>query len=135
MTRRRILLAKPGLDGHDRGVLVIARVLRDAGHEVIYTGIHVSPAEVAAMAVEEDVDVVGLSILAGGHLGLTGDFFEELRARGGEDITVIVGGTIPERDEAALRALGVAAVFPISTPLSSIAEFVEALPPRGAALR
>lgn len=133
MRRRRVLLAKPGLDGHDRGVLVIARVLRDAGHEVIYTGIHVSPAEIAAMAVEEDVDVVGLSILAGGHVGLTGDFLQELRARGGEDIPVIVGGTIPERDEAVLRELGVTAIFAISTPITSIVEFVDALPSRGAA--
>ena len=130
MSRRRVLLGKPGLDGHDRGVLIIARVLRDAGHEVIYTGIHVSPAEIAAMAVEEDVEVVGLSILAGGHLGLTLEVMDEMRARGGDDIPVIVGGTIPARDHAALRDLGVAEIFPISTPIAAIVEFIEALPPQ-----
>jgi methylmalonyl-CoA mutase C-terminal domain/subunit len=128
MTRRRVLLAKPGLDGHDRGVIIIARALRDAGHEVIYTGIHISPAEVAAIAVQEDVDIVGLSILAGGHLGLTEEVIIELRERGGGDIPVILGGTIPIRDYSTLRDLGVASVFPVSTPLVAIVDFVSHLP-------
>jgi methylmalonyl-CoA mutase, C-terminal domain len=133
MTRRRVLIAKPGLDGHDRGALIVARALRDAGHEVIYTGIHVSPSEIAATAIQEDVDVVGLSILAGGHLGLTKEVIGELRARGAGDILVIVGGTIPARHHGFLRDIGVAAIFPVSSHLASILDFIDRLPiPEGA---
>lgn len=128
MRRRRVLLGKPGLDGHDRGVLVVGRAIRDAGHEVIYTGIHASPAEIAEAAVQEDVDVVGLSILAGGHMGLTREVLEELRARGGAAIPLLVGGTIPDRDAKTMKAIGVSAVFPVSTRLADIVAYIEGLP-------
>jgi methylmalonyl-CoA mutase C-terminal domain/subunit len=117
----RVLLAKPGLDGHDRGVKLIARVLRDAGFEVIYTGLRQRPDVIAATAVAEDVDVVGLSVLSGAHAGLTRKTLDALRERGGEEIPVVVGGTIPASDTAALREMGVADVFPTGTPLEDIA--------------
>ncbi len=128
MIPKRVLLGKPGLDGHDRGVMIIARALRDAGHEVIYTGIHVTPEELASMAVQEDVDVVGLSILAGGHVGLTAEVVEALRARGADDIPVLLGGTIPDRDVEDLKKLGVSAVFPVTSQISDIVAYVNALP-------
>lgn len=128
MRRRRVLLGKPGLDGHDRGVLVVGRAIRDAGHEVIYTGIHASAAEIAEAAVQEDVDVVGLSILAGGHMGLTREVLEELRARGGANIPLLVGGTIPDRDALTMKSIGVSAVFPVSTRLADIVAYIEGLP-------
>jgi methylmalonyl-CoA mutase cobalamin-binding domain/chain len=107
----RVLLAKVGLDGHDRGVKIVARALRDAGMEVVYTGLHRSPEEIVATAVQEDVDVIGLSVLSGSHLELTRAVLEELRARGGADIPVVVGGTVPARDHDTLRALGVRRVL------------------------
>jgi len=116
----RILIAKPGLDGHDRGAKIIARTLRDAGFEVIFTGIRQKVDAIVAAAVQEDVAVVGLSILSGAHLALTAKVIDGLRAAGADDIAVVVGGTIPAADVAKLRVVGVAAVFPTGTPLDSV---------------
>ena len=122
----KILIAKPGLDGHDRGAKVIAQALRDAGHEVVYTGLKRTPEAIVAEAIQEDVDVVGLSILSGAHLLLTRRVIEGLRAAGAGEVDVIVGGTIPPRDVETLKALGAASVFPMSTPLTNIvAAFAE----------
>ncbi len=121
----RVLVAKPGLDGHDRGARVVAYGLRDAGFEVIYTGLRQSPEQIAAAAVQEDVDVIGLSILSGAHLALTRKLFETLEAQGAEDIPILVGGLIPEDDKRALQEMGVAEVFTAGTPISSIASFIE----------
>jgi methylmalonyl-CoA mutase C-terminal domain/subunit len=118
----RILIAKPGLDGHDRGAKIIARALRDAGFEVIYTGLHQTPAMVAEAAIQEDVDAVGLSILSGAHLTLFPAVANELRQRGGDDIVLFGGGIIPDEDVATLRAAGVAQVF---TPGASTQEIVD----------
>ena len=117
----KILIAKPGLDGHDRGAKVVAHALRDAGHEVVYTGLKRTPEEIVAEAIQEDVDVVGLSILSGEHLLLTRRVIKGLRAAGAGDVGVIVSGTIPPRDVEPLKALGTSAVFPMSTPLTDIA--------------
>ena len=116
----KILIAKPGLDGHDRGAKVVAQALRDAGHEVVYTGLKRTPEEIVAEAIQEDVDVVGLSILSGAHLLLARRVIEGLRAAGAADVDVMVGGTIPPRDVEPLKGLGIAAVFPMSTPLRDI---------------
>jgi methylmalonyl-CoA mutase C-terminal domain/subunit len=116
----KVLIAKPGLDGHDRGAKVVAQALRDAGLEIVYTGLKRTPEEIVQEAIQEDVDVVGLSILSGAHLLLTRRVIEGLRAAGADDIDVVVGGTIPPRDVATLRALGAAAIFPMGTPLSDI---------------
>jgi methylmalonyl-CoA mutase C-terminal domain/subunit len=126
MTERkvRVLVAKPGLDGHDRGARVIAYGLRDAGFEVIYTGLRQSPEQIAREAVQEDVDAVGLSILSGAHMSLTGRVLDLLREQGAEDITVLVGGLIPDEDQEALRELGVAGVFTAGTPISEVADFI-----------
>lgn len=121
---RRILIAKPGLDGHDRGAKVIARALRDAGHEVIYSGLHQTPAQIADTAVDEDVDAVGLSSLSGAHLSLFPKVVEELAARDAGDIIVFGGGVIPDEDIAALADAGIAAVFTPGTPLDDIAAWV-----------
>jgi len=118
----RILVAKPGLDGHDRGAKIIARALRDAGFEVIYTGLHQTPEMVAEAAIQEDVDAVGLSILSGAHLTLFPAVVEELRRRGGADKTVFGGGIIPDEDIPALARAGVAKVF---TPGASTQEIVD----------
>jgi methylmalonyl-CoA mutase C-terminal domain/subunit len=120
----RVLVAKPGLDGHDRGAKVVARALRDAGFEVIYTGIRQKPAEIAAAAVQEDVDLVGLSILSGAHLSLTRKTVEALRAAGAGDIRVVVGGTIPSADVPRLRDAGAAAVYPTGTELPALVESI-----------
>jgi methylmalonyl-CoA mutase C-terminal domain/subunit len=120
----RILVAKPGLDGHDRGARVIAYGLRDAGFEVIYTGLRQSPEQIAREAIQEDVDAVGLSILSGAHLALTSKVIELLREQGAGDIPVLVGGLIPEPDKKTLRDLGVAGVFTAGTPISEVAEFI-----------
>jgi methylmalonyl-CoA mutase C-terminal domain/subunit len=117
----RILVAKPGLDGHDRGAKVVARALRDAGFEVVYTGLHQTPEMIAEAAVQEDVDAVGLSILSGAHLTLFPAVLQELRRRGGEGIVVFGGGIVPDEDRPALRAAGVAEVF---TPGASIEDIV-----------
>lgn len=118
--RIRVLIAKPGLDGHDRGAKVVALALRDAGFEVIYTGLHRTVEQIVEAAIQEDVDVVGLSILSGAHLPLSEKILMQLRAAGTE-IPVVVGGNIPVRDHDALRALGVANVFPTSSDFDEIA--------------
>ena len=116
----RIIVAKPGLDGHDRGAKLVARSLRDAGFEVIYTGIRQRPQTIAVAAVQEDVDVVGLSILSGAHVGLTQRTIDALREAGRDDIAVVVGGTIPVADVPRLIDLGAAAVFPTGTSLDEL---------------
>jgi methylmalonyl-CoA mutase C-terminal domain/subunit len=116
----RVVVAKPGLDGHDRGAKVVAHALRDAGVEVVYSGLRRTPEEIVAEAIQEDVDVVGLSILSGAHLPLSRRVIEGLRAQGAGDVRVVVGGTIPPRDVEALRGLGVEQVFPMGTPLPDI---------------
>jgi methylmalonyl-CoA mutase C-terminal domain/subunit len=121
--RLRVLVAKPGLDGHDRGAKVVAHALRDAGLEVVYSGLRRTPEEIVAEALQEDVDVIGLSVLSGAHLTLTRKLLEQLSAEGADDIGVVVGGTIPARDAEALRALGVRGVFPMGTPLPEIVGF------------
>ncbi len=123
---RRILIAKPGLDGHDRGAKVIARALRDAGFEVIYSGLHQTPAQIAETAVQEDVDAVGLSSLSGAHKTLFPQVVEELATRGAADVLVFGGGVIPESDIDALRNAGIAAIFTPGTPLGEIGDWVEA---------
>jgi methylmalonyl-CoA mutase C-terminal domain/subunit len=120
----RVLVAKPGLDGHDRGAKIIARVLRDAGMEVVYTGIRQTPEMIAEAALQEDVDVIGLSILSGAHLELFPQIFAGMNARGMEDIVVVAGGIIPDLDRAALLDMGVKAVFGPGTPTTEIVEFV-----------
>jgi len=120
----RILIAKPGLDGHDRGAKLVARALRDAGLEVIYTGIRQKPATIAAIAVQEDVDLVGLSILSGAHVGLARKTVEELNARHASDIRVIVGGTIPSSDLSKLHDVGIHSVYPTGTPIARLVEDV-----------
>src|ERR687889_64551 len=107
----RVLVAKPGLDGHDRGAKVIARALRDAGMEVIYTGLHQTPEMIAEAALQEDVDAVGLSILSGAHMALFPRVMDELRKRGLDDVVIWAGGIIPEADVPKLRELGIAAIF------------------------
>ncbi len=122
----RVLIAKPGLDGHDRGAKVVAQALRDAGFEVVYTGLKRTPDEIVQEAIQEDVDVVGLSILSGAHALLTRRVVEGLRAHGADEVRVVVGGIIPPRDVAELVALGASAVFPMGTPLGEIvAAFTE----------
>jgi methylmalonyl-CoA mutase C-terminal domain/subunit len=123
----RVLVAKPGLDGHDRGAKLVARGLRDAGFEVIYTGIRQRPEAIAAVAVQEDVQVVGLSILSGAHVALTRKTADALRAAGADDVALVVGGTIPERDVPRLEAAGAAAVYPTGTPLESLVESIQQL--------
>ena len=116
----KVLIAKPGLDGHDRGAKVVAHALRDAGVEVVYSGLKRTPEEIVAEAIQEDVDVVGLSILSGAHLTLARRVIDGLRAQGAAEIRVVVGGTIPPRDVEPLRSLGVDRVFPMGTPLPEI---------------
>jgi methylmalonyl-CoA mutase C-terminal domain/subunit len=124
----RVVVAKPGLDGHDRGAKIIARALRDAGMEVIYTGLHQTPEQIVATAIQEDADALGLSILSGAHMTLVPRVVDLLRDQGVEDVVVTVGGTIPSDDIPELKKLGVAEVF---TPGSSTDEIVEFI--RGAA--
>jgi methylmalonyl-CoA mutase C-terminal domain/subunit len=123
----KVLVAKPGLDGHDRGAKVVVQALRDAGIEVVYTGLKRTPEEIVATAIQEDVDVVGLSILSGAHELLARRVLDGLRRAGADSIRVAVGGTIPEGDVARLRELGVWAVFPTGTSLPRIVETFEAL--------
>jgi len=123
----RVLVAKPGLDGHDRGAKIVARALRDAGFEVIYTGIRKRVEDIVSIALQEDVAVVGLSILSGAHLALTARTVDALRAADAGDIAVIVGGTIPQEDVPRLLAAGAAAVFPTSTSLDDLVSGVRAL--------
>jgi methylmalonyl-CoA mutase C-terminal domain/subunit len=123
----RVLIAKPGLDGHDRGAKIVARALRDAGFEVIFTGIRQRIESIVATAVQEDVDVVGLSILSGAHVALTARTVEALRAAGAADIAVVVGGTIPRADIERLRSVGAAGVFPTGTALAAVVDGIRAL--------
>jgi methylmalonyl-CoA mutase C-terminal domain/subunit len=127
----RVLIAKPGLDGHDRGAKVVALALRDAGFEVIYTGLHQTVDQIVEAALQEDVDVVGLSILSGAHLPLTERVMARLRDEGLEDVQVIVGGNIPQRDIEKLKVLGVAGVFPTATPFEEIVRFLGQIANRG----
>jgi methylmalonyl-CoA mutase C-terminal domain/subunit len=125
MTRKiRILVAKPGLDGHDRGARIIARALRDAGLEVIYTGLHQSPEQIVSAAIQEDVDLIGLSSLAAAHLYLFQKVMDLLKAQGADDIMVIGGGIIPEKDIVRLKAMGVQAIFPSGSSLDTIVDWV-----------
>ncbi|HVC40133.1 MAG TPA: cobalamin B12-binding domain-containing protein [Candidatus Dormibacteraeota bacterium] len=121
----RILTAKVGLDGHDRGIKVISRALRDAGVEVIYTGLHQTPAQVVEAAIQEDVDGVGISLLSGAHMTLFPEVLRLLRERGGEGIVVFGGGIVPPDDAVKLKALGVDEVFTPGTSIRAIVEYVE----------
>jgi methylmalonyl-CoA mutase, C-terminal domain len=121
----RVVVAKPGLDGHDRGAKTITRALRDGGFEVIYTGLHQTPEQIAETALQEDVDAVGLSLLSGAHLTLFPRVMAELRARGLDDVLVFGGGVIPSADVAALKAMGVAEVFTPGSSLSAIRTWLE----------
>jgi len=123
--RIRILVAKPGLDGHDRGARVIARAFRDAGFEVVYTGLHQTPEQIVAAALQEDVDLIGLSILSGAHMTLFKRVLDLLRDKGGDDIMVIGGGIIPEEDVPKLKKLGIKAMFLPGTSLDSIVNWVK----------
>jgi methylmalonyl-CoA mutase C-terminal domain/subunit len=120
----RVVVAKPGLDGHDRGAKIIARALRDAGMEVIYTGLHQTPEQIAATVVQEDADAVGLSILSGAHMTLVPKVAELLKEQGIEDVVLIVGGTIPHDDVPKLKELGVAEVFTPGAPTQEIVDFI-----------
>ena len=122
----RVLVAKPGLDGHDRGAKVIARALRDAGMEVIYTGLRQTPEMIVTAALQEDVDVVGLSILSGAHMTLLPRICSLLRERGMDDVLVAAGGIIPDEDVPALKEAGVAAIFGPGTTIAQVADFLRA---------
>ncbi len=123
--RIRVLVAKPGLDGHDRGAKVVARGLRDAGMEVIYSGLHRTPSQIVRTARDEDVQVVGLSVLSGAHMRLLPEVVQQLRAQGLDDVLVIAGGIIPDDDAQRLLDAGVAAVFPPGTTMAQIVAFIE----------
>ena len=120
----RVVVAKPGLDGHDRGAKVIARALRDAGFEVIYTGLHQTPEQVVEAVIQEDADAVGLSLLSGAHMTLFPKVLEQLRARDADDVLVFGGGIIPDADIPKLKEMGVAAVFTPGASISSITEWL-----------
>ena len=124
--RYRVVMAKPGLDGHDRGVKVVARGLRDAGFEVIYTGLHQTPEQVVEAVIQEDADAVGLSLLSGAHMTLMPRIVELLREKGAEGVLVFGGGIIPDGDIPKLKKLGVAAVFTPGTPMKTISEWLRA---------
>jgi methylmalonyl-CoA mutase C-terminal domain/subunit len=133
--RHRVVVAKPGLDGHDRGVKVIARALRDAGFEVIYTGLFQTPEQVAETVLQEDADAVGLSVLSGAHMTLFPRVIEELHQRGLDDVVVFGGGIVPEADIPELKTLGVAAIFTPGAPMATITEWLAgALKERDSAL-
>jgi methylmalonyl-CoA mutase, C-terminal domain len=123
--RYRVVIAKPGLDGHDRGAKVIARALRDAGFEVIYTGLHQTPEQVVETTLQEDADAVGLSLLSGAHMTLFPRILELLKERGIDDVVVFGGGIIPDADIPALQEMGVAALFTPGTPLAKIDQWLE----------
>lgn len=120
----RIVVAKPGLDGHDRGIKIVARALRDAGHEVIYTGLRQTPEQIVETAIQEDADLIGLSVLSGAHMTLFRRLFEVLADRGAEDIVVFGGGIIPEEDIAPLEAMGVAHIFTPGASTTQITDWV-----------
>jgi methylmalonyl-CoA mutase C-terminal domain/subunit len=121
----RVVVAKPGLDGHDRGAKIIARALRDAGMEVIYTGLHQTPEQIAATVIQEDADAVGLSILSGAHMTLVPRIVELLKEQDAEEVVLTVGGTIPAEDIAELKELGVAEVFTPGSSTDEIVEFID----------
>ena len=120
----RVVVAKPGLDGHDRGAKVVARALRDAGIEVVYTGLHQTPAQIVDAAIQEDADIIGLSVLSGAHLTLFGEVMDLLRAKDATDIIVFGGGIIPEDDIPVLEEMGVARIFTPGTPTHEIVQWV-----------
>ncbi|MGH9393657.1 MAG: cobalamin B12-binding domain-containing protein [Terriglobales bacterium] len=122
--RIRVLVAKPGLDGHDRGAKVVARGLRDAGMEVIYTGLRQTPEMIASAALQEDVDCIGLSILSGAHNAISPELMQQLRQQHVDDVLVVLGGIVPDADIAQLKQAGVAAVFPPGSRMGEIAEFI-----------
>lgn len=121
----RILISKIGLDGHDRGALIVSRYLKDQGYEVVYSGLHKTPADVASIALQEDVQAIGLSILSGSHLPLIKQLKTELENRNIGAVILFVGGTIPKADEAPLRELGVSGIFPTASPLSKIGDWLK----------
>ena len=126
MKKIRVVIAKPGLDGHDRGAKVIARALRDAGMEVIYTGLRQTPEQIVTAALQEDADVIGLSILSGAHNHIAPRLMELLKARGLDDVMVVIGGIIPDVDIPRLKALGIKGVFLPGTPMQDIIDFINA---------
>ena len=126
MRKLRVVIAKPGLDGHDRGAKVIARALRDAGMEVIYTGLRQTPEQIVTAALQEDADVIGLSILSGAHNHIAPKLMELLRSKGLDDVLVVIGGIIPDVDIPKLKALGVKGVFLPGTPMQEIIDFITA---------
>jgi methylmalonyl-CoA mutase C-terminal domain/subunit len=128
-----VVVAKPGLDGHDRGAKIIARALRDAGMEVIYTGLHQTPEQIVETAIQEDADAVGISILSGAHMTLVPRILDLLEAQGAADVIVVVGGTIPSDDVRELKARGVAEVFTPGAPTGEIVEFLRGRVEAGAA--
>ena len=125
----RVVVAKPGLDGHDRGAKIIARALRDAGMEVIYTGLHQTPEQIVETAIQEDADAVGISILSGAHMTLVPRILDGLRENGADDVIVVVGGTIPADDADELRKRGVAGIFTPGAPTSEIVDFLKGAVP------
>jgi methylmalonyl-CoA mutase C-terminal domain/subunit len=122
--KARILMAKPGLDGHDRGVKTVVHALRDVGFDVIYTGLHKTPKEIVQTAVDNDVDVIGLSVLSGAHVHICEETLSEMKAASIGDKPLMVGGVIPERDIPTLQKLGVEGIFPVDSPYEDIIEFV-----------
>jgi len=124
MRKIRVIIAKPGLDGHDRGAKVIARALRDAGMEVIYTGLRQTPEQIVAAALQEDADVVGLSILSGAHMHICPRLMQLLREKGLEHVTVVIGGIIPDVDIPKLEAMGISGVFLPGSPMKDIVDFI-----------
>ena len=126
MRKLRVVIAKPGLDGHDRGAKVIARALRDAGMEVIYTGLRQTPEQIVTAALQEDADVIGLSILSGAHNHIAPKLMELLKAKGLNDVLVVIGGIIPDVDIPKLKALGIKGVFLPGTPMQEIIDFITA---------
>jgi methylmalonyl-CoA mutase C-terminal domain/subunit len=125
MRKIRVVIAKPGLDGHDRGAKVIARALRDAGMEVIYTGLRQTPGQIVAAALQEDADVIGLSILSGAHMHICPRVVELLKEKGLEDVIVVVGGIIPDVDIPKLQAIGIHGIFLPGSPMQEIIEFIQ----------
>ncbi len=135
MSKIRVIIAKPGLDGHDRGAKVIARALRDAGMEVVYTGLRQTPEQIVAAALQEDTDVIGLSILSGAHNHICPKVVSLLKEKGLEDVLVVLGGIIPDADLPSLAAIGITGVFRPGTPMQAIIDFINSgARPRVAAL-
>jgi methylmalonyl-CoA mutase C-terminal domain/subunit len=131
VARIRVVIAKPGLDGHDRGAKIIARALRDAGMEVIYTGLHQTPEQIVETVIQEDADAVGISILSGAHMTLVPRILDLLKESDADDVVVVVGGTIPTEDAEALKQLGVSEIFTPGAPTSTIVEALQARIPVG----